>query len=114
LSRRISLSRAADQDLDGHFLFIAQDSIETAVRFYEAAQAAFQRLVELPEIGSSRAFLDPYLTAIRMWPIPEFPNHLIFYSPTADGIDVVRVLHAKRDIERVFDHDRASDRMRSS
>lgn len=37
-----------------------------------------------------------------MWPIPDFPNHLIWYQPTAEGIEVVRVLNAARDIERVI------------
>ncbi len=27
----------------------------------------------------------------------------IFYRPTDDGIEVLRVLHGKRDIEEIFD-----------
>lgn len=37
-----------------------------------------------------------------MWPVPDFPRVLIFYAETPDGIDVVRVLHASRDIKGVI------------
>jgi plasmid stabilization system protein ParE len=39
---------------------------------------------------------------VRMWRISGFPNHLIFYRPHQDRIEVVRVLHTKRDIESLF------------
>jgi plasmid stabilization system protein ParE len=40
-----------------------------------------------------------------MRPIPDFPNHLIFYRPTTTdvGIEIVRVLHAARDIPRILE-----------
>ena len=103
MSRRIVLKGAAEADLDRHFLFIAQDSVETAIRFHDAAQRAFDRLAGLPEIGARRTFSDPRLAAIRMWSISEFPNHLIYYAPVADGIVVLRVLHARQDVDRVFE-----------
>jgi plasmid stabilization system protein ParE len=38
-----------------------------------------------------------------MWRVSGFPNHLIFYRPLeGGGIEVIRVLHAKRDIEALF------------
>ena len=103
MSRRFILRRPADEDLDGHFLFIAEDSVEAAVRFYEAARAAFERLVEMPEIGALRPYLNPKLLGLRMWPIPDFPNHLVFYCRIEEGIEIVRVLHAKRDVEGVLE-----------
>lgn len=72
------------------------------MRFLEAVDLAFEQLLRMPEIGASRAWLNPRLPALRMWPIPDFPNHLIWYQPTAEGIEVVRVLHAARDVERVL------------
>jgi len=39
---------------------------------------------------------------LRVWPIKAFENYLIFYQPTDAGIDVVRVIHAARDIEALF------------
>jgi toxin ParE1/3/4 len=37
-----------------------------------------------------------------MWRVAGFPNHLIFYRPVESGVEVIRVLHAKRDIEALF------------
>jgi toxin ParE1/3/4 len=50
-----------------------------------------------PRMGRARPELD---TELRSLP---FGRYVIFYAPTADGIDVIRVLHSGRDIERLFD-----------
>jgi len=39
---------------------------------------------------------------LRAWPIDGFRNHLVFYRPTDEGVDIVRVLHGARDIEALF------------
>jgi plasmid stabilization system protein ParE len=36
-------------------------------------------------------------------PIRGFEKHVIFYRPIANGIEVVRVLHASRDLEAMFE-----------
>ena len=53
-------------------------------------------------MGSVRRYNDPALVDVRMWRVAGFPNHLIFYRPIGRGIEVLRVLHAKRDIESLF------------
>jgi plasmid stabilization system protein ParE len=35
-------------------------------------------------------------------PVTGFTAYLLFYMPSANGIDVVRVLHGAQDIERLF------------
>ena len=37
-----------------------------------------------------------------MWPIPDFPNHLLFYRPSVAGIEMVRILRAARDIPEIL------------
>jgi toxin ParE1/3/4 len=32
-----------------------------------------------------------------------FGNYLLFYIPRTGGLDVVRILHAARDIESIFE-----------
>ncbi len=73
-----------------------------ALRFLDAAEASFEHLAAMPELGVARDYRDPRLSGVRMWPIGRFENYLIFYRPAARGVEIVRVLHAKRDIGAVF------------
>jgi toxin ParE1/3/4 len=78
--------------------FLAEDSIEASERFLDAAERTFQRLSVMPRMGRPWASDAVSLAGVRMWPIPRFRNYLVFYRPLADGIEVLRVLHAARDI----------------
>ena len=40
-----------------------------------------------------------------MWQVRGFEKHLIFYRPIKDGIEIIRVLHASRDLVAVLDED---------
>ena len=40
-----------------------------------------------------------------MWQVPDFTNHLIFYRATETGIEIVRLLHAARDIPGVLEEE---------
>jgi toxin ParE1/3/4 len=100
--RHIVIRPAADRDLDELAAFIAKDDVGAALRFYDAVARAYEQLLDQPGIAASRDFDNPELRALRMWPVPRFPNHLIFYRPTDDGIEIVRVLHAARDIASLF------------
>ena len=105
MSQRIIIRPRADRDLDEHAEFIARDNLEAAGRFYDAAAEAFDRLAVLPEMGSPRTFRNPALAGLRMWRIPNFERYLIFYRPIQDGIEVIRVLHAARDIGAILEQE---------
>ncbi len=38
-----------------------------------------------------------------MWFVQGFERHLIFYRVLDDEVEILRVLHAARDIEGIFD-----------
>jgi toxin ParE1/3/4 len=38
-----------------------------------------------------------------MWRIAGFDQYLIFYRPTESGVEIIRVIHGKRDVEDLFD-----------
>ena len=107
MRREVTKWPDAAEDLVRHGeYYVRQGSPETASRFLRAADAAFKLLAPMPEMGAPRAYPNRKLSGLRMWPIRGFPEHLIFYRPTQHGIEVVRVLHAKRDIERLLEeHD---------
>lgn len=99
---RVVRKDQARRELLDHAFYIAQDGSVAAHRFLDAAEAAFQQLAQLPRMGSPREFQNSRLVGIRQWPVPGFENYLIFYRPIEGGIEVLRVLHGARDIERLF------------
>ena len=39
---------------------------------------------------------------MRSFPVKRYRNYLIFYRPSRDGIEVIRILHGARDFRRYF------------
>lgn len=103
MTGKILIRPSAHLDLDNQAAFIQKDNPHAAVRFLEAAYDAFQLLAQMPELGTACRFNNPKAAGIRSWTIRKFENYLIFYRPTDYGIEVVRVLHAARDITRIFE-----------
>lgn len=97
---------SAERDLDDAFLYLAYEAgLPVAIRFDQAVEAAFQRIVELPGVGApqeGRRPKTPGTGSVRMWRVPGFENYLIFYREQDDGIEVIRVLHGSRDIDSIL------------
>ncbi len=71
--------------------------LASAERFLAAVEQALGQLAGLPKMGSPWETSHPRLQGLRTWPVPGFRNHVIFYRPLDDGIDLLRVLHGSRD-----------------
>jgi toxin ParE1/3/4 len=56
----------------------------------------------MPAMGVAREYRDPKLEDVRMWRVAGFDSYLIFYRTTESGVEIIRVIHAKRDIEGLF------------
>jgi len=55
-------------------------------------------------LGDCAHFSKSELTDIRSLVITDFPNYIIFYRVLSDAVQIVRVLHGARDIEKVIEH----------
>ena len=86
----------AQNDLDEIWWFIAQDSPDNADKFLDRIQDSCLTLADFPKMGVSR---NEIKNSLRSQPIS---NYLIFYFPIEDGIDIIRIIHGSRDIERLF------------
>ncbi len=84
---------------------IAEDDLAAADCFLDAVADSFERLTQMPYIGVERRFTNPQLSGVRMWFVKGYEKHLIFYRVTDDAIEIIRVLHAARDIENALDDD---------
>ena len=103
MKRKVIVRPEADRDLDEQAEYLAQhQNLDTALRFYQAAEETFALIATQPRMGRARSFGTPYLKGVRMCLMKEFERHLIFYRPLKDGIEVLRVVHGARDIEELF------------
>ena len=46
---------------------------------------------------------NPCLEGLRKWSVKGFEKHLIFYLSVDNYIEIVRILHAARDIEAILE-----------
>jgi toxin ParE1/3/4 len=105
VSKLADIKPRAQLDLYRHFLYIGQHNLSAADRLLAAFEEDVERLLQMPGMGRERHFQKPELRGLRSLPIKGFNNYLIFYKPTADGIEVLRVIHGARDIERALESD---------
>jgi toxin ParE1/3/4 len=107
MSAHYRILPAADRDLDDQAAYLTSEaSLEAALRFYDAASSTFAKLADMAGIGERWPSTNPRLTDIRVWRIDHFDKHLIFYRPVDDGIEIVRIIHAARDIDAVLESNR--------
>ena len=89
-------SSDANSDIEEIALYIFDLNPVAAHRFLDSLEATCELLSAHPLIGRSRSELAD---GLRSFPVG---NYLIFYAPTADGIDVARVIYGGRDLPGIF------------
>jgi toxin ParE1/3/4 len=98
------INPAARRDVDEYVLWLRNEAgPDTASRFAKAAIDTFDKLAQTPAMGQSVPSSAPYLTTLRKWKVDGFPKLLIFYRPSAEGIEVVRVFHGAQDWWQALD-----------
>jgi toxin ParE1/3/4 len=103
-AKRIRLTPQAERDIDNEVLYLASGGdADIAIRFFDAAHATFQALLDTPGMGRSRPISDPHIADIRQWQVSGFGKFLIFYLVVPSGIDIIRVLHGARDVDKVLE-----------
>jgi len=65
-------------------------------------EESVEQLVKMPNLGTPREVRNPALKGLRVWPVKDFEEFLIFYVVQGDRLRVIRVLHGKRDIDRIL------------
>jgi Plasmid stabilization system protein len=95
---------AAKRDLVEQWVWYAENaSIKTADRFLAAADSTATLLARQPESGSRVSTTRVEFQEIRRFPLSDgFERISLFYFPLPDGIDLVRVIHASRDLQRLL------------
>lgn len=91
--------RALD-DLDEIWSFIASDSEAAANRVEPGILVACNLLARNPLIGSKRQEITSQ--PVRFWVVTRYPNYTVIYRPGTKPLEVISVLHAKRNIKKAI------------
>jgi toxin ParE1/3/4 len=93
---------AADEDVDEIGDYIARDSTDQALRFYDSVAATYKLILQEPTAWPIYGLTHPRLSDLRKRSVLKFRNHLVFYRIDADMVEVVRVLHGARDLPSIL------------
>jgi toxin ParE1/3/4 len=85
-------SRFADSDLIGIWHSIATDSEKSADATLDRIQARAEALIEFPKMGQLRKGRQKDIRQLVEG------DYLIFYRVADDYIEILRVLHGRRDL----------------
>jgi toxin ParE1/3/4 len=96
----------ARQDILNQFIYLAGQGVpNVADRFIDAVDETIAQLSRKPRLGSSKKLKNPRLQGLRKWPVKGFDFIWIYYLLTVDTLRVIRVLHGKRDVERILNNE---------
>jgi plasmid stabilization system protein ParE len=95
---RFVLTPLAEQDLNDIWDYLAARNIAAADRVLRALERAIERLVRRPGLGHLREDL-----ADRRHRFPLVYSYLIVYRPETKPLQIIRVLHAARDVQELLD-----------
>ncbi len=95
-----ALTPLAKADIFDIWSYIAADSETAADRVEQAIYVACAFLAE----GHLRGHSRPDLTArtLRFWTLNRYPNYSIVYRPETTPLQVIAVLHGKRNLRRIL------------
>ena len=85
----------AQADLDHIWDYIAEDSPAAADRFLTRLEKRCMALAEMPATGTPRPDIG---AAVRCAPVNPYS---VYYRPVDGGIEVLRVLHQARHLQRM-------------
>jgi toxin ParE1/3/4 len=91
---RIVRSAAAERDAVEIWRYIAGDDADAANRLLDRIDEKLRFLAESPLAGTPRSEIGRDVRSFAVG------NYLIFYRPLSDGIRVLRLLNAARDVRR--------------
>jgi plasmid stabilization system protein ParE len=92
------LTQVAKADLLQILEYLETDNPIAVLKVVDALDEAMKLLAENPGIGHLRPDLTPQ--DVRFWSVFRY---LVIYRPDTKPLEVVRVLHGKRDVRRLLE-----------
>jgi len=107
---KVFYRQAASDDLvrQFHYYLVTLNLPEIAVRFRDAVRRTVESLRQHPLVGPHYRSNAPQLQDLRSWRVTGFEAIRIYYRPDKDTLQIVRILHDKRDVKRILERENPS------
>jgi toxin ParE1/3/4 len=102
---RVQYTSEAGADIEEIGLYFFLRAPEVEARFYRALDKTVRVLARSPNLGECHPCRNPKLEGMRKWQVDGFPNHMIFYRPAEDKLEILRVLHGARDYAAILNEE---------
>lgn len=93
---RVRFTPTAEADLDGICAYIAERDPDAALRLVRSVRQRCRILGEQPRIGRLRPEYGLDRRAIAIG------RYVVFYRLHDDEVEILRVVHGARDLDRIF------------
>ncbi len=98
---------AAKEDMIRQFRYylVVRGQTDVANRFLEAVGRTIAKIMRTPKAGAPKHVSNKSLTNLRWWPVEGFEDIGVYYLFEEAVVQVVRVLHGKRDIQGILERE---------
>ena len=97
MSPRYQLTPRAQRNVEQITDFIAEDSVEAALRVHDALEEAFRHLADMPAMGHTREDLTE--RPVKFWSVY---SYLVVYDTASSPLTIIAVLHGARNVEHLL------------
>src|ERR1700728_620703 len=94
------LTPLAKADIFDIWAYIADHNQDAADRVEQAIFDACAFLAEAPMRGHSRP--DLTTRSLRFWTLSRYPSYVVVYRPEKSPLQVLAVMHGKRNFKRIL------------
>ncbi len=96
--RQVTFSSAARSDLDEIHDYIADDNLNAADQLLDDLEVACEKLGRHPGMGAACDHLIPEMRLVVVRKV-----YVVFYRLADEDIEIVRIVHGRRDFSKLFD-----------
>ncbi|MDZ7958444.1 MAG: type II toxin-antitoxin system RelE/ParE family toxin [Aulosira sp. DedQUE10] len=93
---RYIISPSASRDLNEIADYFLTINLEAGEKLFREFNKKCQNLAIFPNIGRNYSYINPDLRGISL------DGYVIFYRVLNDGVEILRVVNARRDLESLF------------
>jgi toxin ParE1/3/4 len=90
------LAPSSTRDLDRLSQYFLETNVEAGERLFKTLNQNFYNLTQFPNLGKPYPHLDPSIRGLLV------DKYIIFYRVTEIQIEIVRVVHGRQDLTKLF------------